>query len=87
MIQTASRLHFFNMNRHSLLPHIQKGEDAHIPFFYQRFLENLRLVCCHLGNTVALMGEAYIIETILLTAIYWNGECKIAGEVGIAVLS
>jgi hypothetical protein len=48
-------------------------------------LENLRPICCHLGNTVAL-GEAYIIETILLTAICWNGAWKIAGEVGIAVL-
>jgi hypothetical protein len=75
------------MNRHSLLPHIQEGEDAHILFFYRRVLENLRLVCCHLGNTVALMGEAYIIETILLTAICCNGAWKIAGEVGIAVLS
>jgi hypothetical protein len=74
------------MNRHSLLPHIQEGEDAHIPFFYRRFLENLRLVCCLLGHTVALMGEAYIIETILLTAICWNGAWKIASKVGIAVL-
>jgi hypothetical protein len=87
MTQTASRLHDCNMNRHSLLPHIQEGEDAHIPFFYRCFLENLRSVCCHLGNTVGLMGEADITETILLTAICWNGEWKIAGEVGIAVLS
>jgi hypothetical protein len=62
------------MNRHSLLPHIQEGEDAHIPFFYRRILENLGPVCCHLGNTVGLMGEADITETILLTTICWNGE-------------
>jgi hypothetical protein len=87
MIQTASRLHDCNMNRHSLLPHIQEGEDAHIPFFYRCFFENLRLVCYHLGNTVVLMGEADIIETIFLTAICWNGEWEIAGKVGIVVLS
>jgi hypothetical protein len=51
------------------MPHIQEGEDLHIPFFRQHFLENLRLVCYHLGNTVALMGEADIMKTILLTAI------------------
>jgi hypothetical protein len=75
------------MNRYSLLPHIQEVEDTHIPFFYRRILENLRPVCYHLGNTVGLMGEADITETILITAICWKSEWKIAGEVDIPILS